>query len=98
MNEPKPVEPLTLWIHPALPEHLRERLAQRHRDTAPEELAAALVTPIHDNSRYPISATGTDAGQIRHPLSSALVQRADPVAPPGLTLRSSCAAGWRSAR
>lgn len=60
-----PTETLTLEIDPSLLEHVRERLAQRHRDTAPKELIAALVASILDDSGYPLSATRTDAGQIR---------------------------------
>jgi hypothetical protein len=65
MNASPPAETLTLEIDPSLLEHVRERLAQRHLDSSPEELMAALVTSILDNSGYPLSATRTEAGQIR---------------------------------
>lgn len=65
MNTSPPTETLTLEIDPSLLEHVRERLAQRHRDTQPEELVAALMTSILDNSGYPLSATRTDDGHIR---------------------------------
>ncbi len=65
MNASPPTETLMLEIDSSLLEPVRERLAQRHRHTPPEELVAALVTAILDNSGYPISATRTDAGQIR---------------------------------
>jgi len=65
MNASSPTETLTLEIDPSLLDHLRERLLQRHRDTPPEELAAALVTSILDNSSYPLSATRTEDGPIR---------------------------------
>lgn len=64
MNASSPTETLTLEIDPSLLEHVRERLVQRHRDSPPEELVAALVTSILDNSGYPLSATRTDDGQI----------------------------------
>ena len=65
MNVSPSTETLSLEIDPSLLEPMRERLVQRHRDTPPEELVAALVTTILDNSSYPLSATRTDDGPIR---------------------------------
>lgn len=66
MSNAPTTDTLTLEIDPSLLKHVRKRLKQKHRNAAaPEEVIAALITTLLDNSGYPISAKRMDDDKIR---------------------------------